>query len=87
MQPTLQINSVTMERVDDYKYLGVWISSNLSWSKHIAEVCRKFKARQKVGILYRKCYKNANKDTMLKLDLSCIIDQIWNMLLLSGHLT
>ena len=45
-QLTLQINGVAMERVDDYKYLGVWISSNLSWSKHIAEVCRK--ARQKI---------------------------------------
>ena len=56
---TLQINGVAMERVDDYKYLGVWISSNLSWSKHIAEVCR-------------KCYKNASKDMMLKLYLSCI---------------
>ena len=69
-QPPLQINSVTMERVDNYKYLGVWITSNLSWNKHISEVCRK--ARQKVGILYRKCYKNANNATMLKLYLSCI---------------
>ena len=51
----------------------------ISWSldniqpflnKHISEVCRK--ARQKVGILYRKCYKNANNATMLKLYLSCI---------------
>jgi len=40
-QPTLQINVVAMERVDDYKYLGVWISSNFSWSRHIAEVCHK----------------------------------------------
>ena len=69
-QPPLQINGVTMERVENYKYLGVWITSNLSWNKHITEVCRK--ARQKVGILYRKCYKNANNDTMLKLYLSCI---------------
>ena len=69
-QPPLQINGVTMERVENYKYLGVWITSNLSWSKHITEVCRK--ARQKVGILYRKCYKNANNATMLKLYLSCI---------------
>ena len=30
------------------------------------------KARQKVGILYRKCYKNANNAIMLKLYLSCI---------------
>ena len=69
-QPPLQINGITMERVENYKYLGVWITSNLSWSKHITEVCRK--ARQKVGILYRKCYKNANNAAMLKLYLSCI---------------
>ena len=50
-----------------YKYLGVWKTSNLFWSKHISEVCRK--ARQKVGILYRKCYKNANNETLY---LSCI---------------
>ena len=68
--PPLQINGVTMERVENYKYLGVWITSNLSWNKHITEVCRK--ARQKVGILYRKCYKNANNATMPKLYLSCI---------------
>jgi len=44
-QPPLQINGVAMERVDDYKYLGVWITSNLSWSKHISEVCHKARQR------------------------------------------
>ena len=58
-----------MGRVENYKHLGVWITSNLSWNKLISEVCRK--ARQNVGILYRKCYKNANNATMLKLYLSC----------------
>ena len=69
-QPPLQVNGVTLERVDNYKYLGVWITSNLSWSKHISEVC--CKAWQKVGIFYRKCYKNANNATMLKVFFSCI---------------
>ena len=78
-QPPLQINGVTMERVENYKYLEVWITPNLSWSKHISEAC--YKARQKVGILYRKCYKNANNASynaknilkkVLKLYLSCI---------------
>ena len=54
----------------NYKYLGVWITSKFSWSKHITEVCHK--ARQKVGILYHICYQNANNATMLKLYLSCI---------------
>ena len=69
-QPPLQVNGVTLERVDNYKYLEVWITSNTSWSKHISEVCRK--AMQKVGIFYHKCYKNANSATMLKLYFSCI---------------
>ena len=32
--------------------------------------------RQKAGILYRKCYKNANNATMLKLYLSCITPEL-----------
>ena len=64
-QPPLQINGITMERVDNYKYLGVWITSNLSWNKHITEVCRK--ARQKVGILsqmLQKCQQCHNAETL-----------------------
>jgi len=67
-QSPLQINGVAMERVDDYKYLGVWITSNLSWSKHISEVCHK--ARQKVGILHHKRYRSTNNATVLKLYLA-----------------
>ena len=48
-----------------------WSLDNIQpWSKHITEVCRN--ARQKVNILYRKCNKNCNNATMLKLYLSCI---------------
>ena len=66
----LMINGTELEQVDSYKYLGVWITSTLSWSKHVTEDCRK--ARRKVGILYRKCYQYANTATMLKLYLTCI---------------
>ena len=40
-QPPLQIKGIIMEQVDSYKYLGIWITANLSWSKHISDVCRK----------------------------------------------
>jgi len=66
------------EKVDNYKYLGVWITSNLSWSKHISEVC--LKARQKVGILYHKCNNNA---TMLN---SCIRPELEYAATVRSHL-
>ena len=71
-QPLLQIDSVTMERVDNCKFPGIWITSNLLWSKHISEAC--CKSRQKVGILYHKCYKNAKNATVLKLYLFPVLD-------------
>ena len=33
--PPLHLESTTLERVHAYKYLGVLITSNLSWSEHI----------------------------------------------------
>ena len=52
--PPLQLKNVTLEQVESYKYLGVTISSSLSWSEHIHSVC--MKARRLVGLLYRKFY-------------------------------
>ena len=40
-----------IEKVDHYKYLGIWISSNLTWSKHIDSIC--CKARQLLGFISR----------------------------------
>ena len=74
----LMINCTELEQVDSFKYLGVWITSTLSWSKHVTEVCRK--ARQKVGIFHRKCYQYDNTATMLSL----VSDLTSNMLSKSG---
>ena len=35
----LNINGNALIKVYHYKYLGVWLSHNLSWSKHIEETC------------------------------------------------
>ena len=58
------------ERIESYKYLRIWILSDLSWKKHVYEVC--YIARQEVEILYRNCYQHANPSTMLQIYLSCI---------------
>lgn len=44
-------NDLMLQRVSDYKYLGVIFTTNLSWSKHINSVCTK--SLKKLGYLRR----------------------------------
>ena len=37
----IYVYNIQIERVHQYKYLGVWISDDLTWSKHIESVCSK----------------------------------------------
>ena len=39
--PDLKINSITIDRVTDFKFLGLIISSNLMWNKHIDHISMK----------------------------------------------
>ena len=66
----LKIKQTFLERVHSYRYLGVWLTSSLNWSKQVSEVCKK--ARQQVGILYRKFYPFANSSSLLQLYLAYI---------------
>ena len=56
--PPLSLGPSIIERTYLYKYLGVTISSNLSWSEHIHAICTK--AKRLLGFLYRHFYSNAN---------------------------
>ena len=55
MSITLPVNSQPLERVYSYKYLGILLTSDLSWSAHISTLCSK--ARQQIGKLYHKVYR------------------------------
>ena len=66
----LNIKHTCMERVHSYKYLGVWLTSTLNWSMQVNKECKK--ARQQVGILYRKFHSSANTSTLLQLYLAYI---------------
>jgi len=46
----LTVNGSPLERVDAFKHLGIWITSDLTWSKQVMKSAKK--ARQKIGILY-----------------------------------
>ena len=56
LSPTtpITLNGSILKVVTTYKYLGLHISSDLSWSYHIQSICSK--ARNILGLLYRKYY-------------------------------
>ena len=60
------VNNQLMELVQNYKYLGVVVSSDLSWSKHIQLIC--VKAKKILGLPYRNFAKYIyDPSTILKL--------------------
>ena len=60
--PPLYLNSTQLVQVNSYKYLGVTITSTLSWQPHITEMCK----------MYRKLYECSSPNTLLKLYLTTI---------------
>ena len=50
--PTLSIKGEVVEQGPSFKYLGITISQNLSWSLHIGNTC--CKARRLLVYLYRR---------------------------------
>ena len=67
---TLFLDGIPLERVEVFKYLGVLLRSNLTWSDHITTVCSK--ARQLLGMLYRQFYNHAPPATIKQLYISLI---------------
>ena len=49
--PKLKINNVTIDRVNDFKFLGLIISLNLKWNKHINHIS--IKVSKVIGIMFR----------------------------------
>ena len=49
--PPLYLNGSVIQPVEHYKYLGVWISSDLTWSKHVESIS--CKARRLLGFMFR----------------------------------
>ena len=66
----LLLDGVTLEQVESYHYLGVLVSSRLTWSDHIEQICAK--ARKLVGMMYRQFYSWADSNTLLLIYQTCI---------------
>ena len=78
----LSLNGSTLEIVDSVKYLGITISSDLSWTKHINIISSK--ARKLVGLLFRQFYRCADADIIRKLYIAIVrphleyASQVWD---------
>ena len=78
----LLLGDSVLEEVETFKYLGVLIKNNLSWSDHIAGVCSK--AKQILGLLYRQFYIDSPADTLKQLYVSLVrphleyASQLWD---------
>lgn len=66
----LLLAGTVLEQVESYRYLGVLVTSRLTWSDHIEQICTK--ARRLIGMLYRQFYRWADTSTLLNIYLTCI---------------
>ena len=67
---SLTLNNSNLEQVESYKYLGLLLTSDLSWSPHISSIC--LKARKILNLLYRRFYSNVSQDVLKQLYLSLV---------------
>ena len=69
--PSLFLDGSPLELVSSFKYLGVTLTSNLSWSTHINETCSK--AKKLLGYIYRQFYHDFSFSVLIKLYLTLIL--------------
>ena len=62
---SLHVDGRELGMVKQTKYLGILLTSEMSWTPHISAIC--VKARRLVGLLYCKFYKWSDKCTLLTL--------------------
>ena len=80
--PPIMLDGTELKRVHSYKYLGITLTSNMSWSPHITVCCNK--TRRLIGLLYRRFHQHSSSSTLIKLYCSFICPHleyasvVWN---------
>ena len=71
--PPIILNNTFVSRVYEHCHLGIWLSSNLDWSKPTNEVC--LKANRKLSVLRSVKYlSRSTLDLLYKLTVRSVID-------------
>ena len=68
--PIFLLNGSPLEQVFSYKYLGVYLASDMRWRTHIDHICTV--ARKLIGLLYRQFYNIVDSTSLLELYRSMI---------------
>ena len=63
--PTLLLGGTVLDRVTQFKYLGVIISEDLKWEHHINMVCTK--VRRLIDFIYRNLYFHSSPEFLLSI--------------------
>ena len=80
--PTLHFCCWPLQEVDSYKYLGILLSSDLSWTQHIQSTCGK--VRKLIDLIYRHFYQCSNSESLFQMYISLVrlhleyANQVWN---------
>ena len=81
--PCLQLHNQQLEMVSTYKYLGLLLSNDLSWSQYRKYlVCSK--ARKILGLIYRRFYQFSSSESLLQMYISLVrpnveyASQVWS---------
>ena len=73
LSPPLKLNNTIVERVYQHKHLGLWLSSDLDWEKHINYTC--LRANRKMAVLRSVRFLNRSTlDLLYKLTVRSVIE-------------
>ena len=68
-----EINNELIKRVNVHKHLGIYLTSDLSWTRHIHETC--LRANRKLAVLRKVKYlKRHTLDLLYKITVRSIMD-------------
>ena len=83
---TLSLNGQSLDKLSKYRYLGVVLTDDLTWSTHIGEITSK--ARKIIGLIYGQFYSVSSKQYLLQLNTSLVrphveyASQVWDPFLI-----
>ena len=72
--PSLFLHNSPFECVSNFKYLGVILTSQLSWTSHIDHICSK--SKKHLGLLFRQFNYLCSPHVLLKLYLSLVLPHL-----------
>ena len=81
--PPIIFNDFVVKRVSEHKHLGIWLTPNLSWSRHVHHIC--MRANSKLSVLRSIRYLSRPVlDILYKQQIRSVID--YGLVLFYGSL-